>query len=125
MDSSQRLYGPWSASQRCGWCSARPAPCKKRPDKDLDLVVEGEGIWPAIQLLELIENQELPEGFQLKQSQSLRPLARPAATQHPSGPNALDLSSAKRALCLPGAHPELRPTDLGVISDAAQHQCCG
>ena len=43
---------------------------KSTPDKDLDLVVEGEGSWPAIQLLELIENQELPEGFQLKQSQS-------------------------------------------------------
>ena len=37
---------------------------KNTPDKDLDLVVEGEGSWPAIQLLELIKKQELPEGFQ-------------------------------------------------------------
>ena len=43
---------------------------RNTPDKDLDLVVEGEGNWPAIQLLELINTQALPTGFQLKQSQS-------------------------------------------------------
>ena len=36
---------------------------KSTPDKDLDLVVEGEERWPAIQLLELIKNQNYQKDF--------------------------------------------------------------
>ncbi|MEC8607369.1 MAG: CCA tRNA nucleotidyltransferase, partial [Cyanobacteriota bacterium] len=87
---------------------------KSTPDKDLDLVVEGEGSWPAIQLLELIENQELPAGFQLKQSQSFESFGTAQLHLHtPSGPLLCDLSSARsERYAFPGAHPEVQPTDL-------------
>ena len=87
---------------------------KSTPDKDLDLVVEGEGSWPAIQLLELIENQELPAGFQLKQSQSFESFGTAQLHLHtPSGPLLCDLSSARsERYAFPGAHPEVEPADL-------------
>ena len=87
---------------------------KSTPDKDLDLVVEGEGTWPAIQLLELIENQELPEGFQLKQSQSFEAFGTAQLhLQTPEGRLLCDLSSARsERYAFPGAHPEVQPTDL-------------
>ena len=87
---------------------------KNTPDKDLDLVVEGEGSWPAIQLLELIENQELPEGFQLKQSQSFEAFGTAQLhLQTPAGRLLCDLSSARsERYAFPGAHPEVQPTDL-------------
>ena len=87
---------------------------KSTPDKDLDLVVEGEGRWPAIQLLELIKNQELPEGFQLKQSQSFEAFGTAQLhLQTPAGRLLCDLSSARaERYAFPGAHPEVQPTDL-------------
>jgi poly(A) polymerase len=87
---------------------------KSTPDKDLDLVVEGEGSWPAIQLLELIENQELPEGFRLKQSQSFEAFGTAQLhLQPPAGQLLCDLSSARSEhYAFPGAHPEVQPTDL-------------
>ena len=87
---------------------------KNTPDKDLDLVVEGEGSWPAIQLLELIENQELPEGFQLKQSQSFKAFGTAQLRLNtPAGQMLCDLSSARsERYAFPGAHPEVQPTDL-------------
>ena len=84
------------------------------PDKDLDLVVEGEQGWPAIHLLELVEIQELPAGFQLKQSQKFESFG----TAHlqldtPTGRLLCDLSSAREErYAFPGAHPEVQPTDL-------------
>jgi poly(A) polymerase len=87
---------------------------KNAPDKDLDLMVEGEGSWPAIQLLELIENQELPEGFQLKQSQSFEAFGTAQLRLNtPAGQMLCDLSSARgEHYAFPGAHPEVQPTDL-------------
>ena len=87
---------------------------KSTPDKDVDLVVEGEGSWPAIQLLELIENQELPEGFQLKQSQSFEAFGTAQLRLNtPAGQMLCDLSSARsERYAFPGAHPEVQPTDL-------------
>ena len=87
---------------------------KNTPDKDLDLVVEAEGSWPAIQLLELIENQELPEGFQLKQSQSFEAFGTAQLRLNtPAGQMLCDLSSARaERYAFPGAHPEVQPTDL-------------
>ena len=87
---------------------------KNTPDKDLDLVVEGEGSWPAIQLLELIKNQELPEGFQLKQSQSFEAFGTAQLRLNtPAGQLLCDLSSARsERYAFPGAHPEVQPTDL-------------
>ena len=87
---------------------------KSTPDKDLDLVVEGEGTWPAVQLLKLIENQELPEGFQLKQSQSFEVFGTAQLhLQTPEGRLLCDLSSARsERYAFPGAHPEVQPTDL-------------
>ena len=87
---------------------------KNTPDKDLDLVVEGEGSWPAIQLLELIENQKLPEGFQLNQSQSFEAFGTAQLRLNTSAGQMLcDLSSARsERYAFPGAHPEVQPTDL-------------
>ena len=87
---------------------------KNSPDKDLDLVVEGEGSWPAIQLLELIENQELPEGFQRKQSQSFEAFGTAQLRLNtPAGQMLCDLNSARsERYAFPGAHPEVQPTDL-------------
>ena len=87
---------------------------KSTPDKDSDLVVEGEGSWPAIQLLELIKNQELPKGFQLKSSQSFEAFGTAQLhLQTPAGQLLCDLSSARAELYVfPGAHPEVQPTDL-------------
>ena len=69
---------------------------KSTPDKDLDLVVEGERRWPAIQLLELIKNQELPEGFQLKLGQSFEAFGTAQLhLQTPAGQMLCDLSSAR------------------------------
>ncbi|QNJ07658.1 poly(A) polymerase [Synechococcus sp. Minos11] len=89
---------------------------KSTPDKDLDLVVEGDGSWswPAIQLLELIENHELPRGFQLKQSQSFEAFGTAQLhLQTPEGPLLCDLSSARsERYAFPGAHPEVKPADL-------------
>ena len=78
------------------------------------LVVEGEGSWPAIQLLELIENKELPEGFQLKQSQSFEAFGTAQLhLQTPAGRLLCDLSSARsERYAFPGAHPEVEPADL-------------
>ena len=87
---------------------------KSSPDKDLDLVVEGKQGWPAIQLMELVETQELPAGFQLKQSQKFESFG----TAHlqldtPAGQLLCDLSSARQErYSFPGAHPEVQPTDL-------------
>ena len=87
---------------------------KSTPDKDLDLVVEGEGSWPAIQLLELINTQALPPGFQLKQSQSFEAFGTAQLhLQTPAGRLLCDLSSARsERYAFPGAHPEVQPTDL-------------
>ena len=87
---------------------------KSTPDKDLDLVVEGEERWPAIQLLELIKNQELPEGFQLKLGQSFEAFGTAQLhLQTPAGQMLCDLSSARsERYAFPGAHPEVQPTDL-------------
>ena len=87
---------------------------KSNPDKDLDLLVEGDGSWPAIQLLELIENHELPGGFQLKQSQSFDAFGTAQLhLQTPEGQLLCDLSSARsERYAFPGAHPEVQPTDL-------------
>ena len=89
---------------------------KSTPDKDLDLVVEGEGRWPAIQLLELIKNQELPKGFQLKLGQSFEAFGTAQLhLQTPAGQMLCDLSSARsERYAFPGAHPCLLYT-----SDAA------
>ena len=87
---------------------------KRNPSKDLDLVVEGEGSWPAIQLLALIQNQELPTGFQLTQSQSFENFGTAQLQlQSPTGQLLCDLSSARsERYTFPGAHPEVQPTDL-------------
>ncbi|CAK27067.1 tRNA nucleotidyltransferase/poly(A) polymerase [Synechococcus sp. RCC307] len=87
---------------------------KSTPDKDLDLVVEGVCSWPAIQLLELINTQALPPGFQLKQSQSFEAFGTAQLhLQTPAGRLLCDLSSARsERYTFPGAHPEVQPTDL-------------
>ena len=87
---------------------------KSTPDKDLDLVVEGKGRWPAIQLLELIKNQGLPKGFQLKQSQSFEAFGTAQLhLQTPAGQMLCDLGSARsERYAFPGAHPEVQTTDL-------------
>lgn len=87
---------------------------KSTPDKDLDLVVEGEGSWPAIQLLELINTQALPPAFQLKQSQSFEAFGTAQLhLQTPAGRLLCDLSSARsERYTFPGAHPEVEPADL-------------
>jgi poly(A) polymerase len=87
---------------------------KGTPDKDLDLVVEGEGSWPAIQLLELIKTMPLPEGFQLPQTQSFEAFGTAQLhLQTPAGQLLCDLSSARSEhYAFPGAHPVVEPADL-------------